>query len=411
MLLTAAAALTHAPAHAAEPARTVLLRSTAVPLDTRSPLTADVPVAPDVLPGGSRVTGTQVATVVVDGSGAPQRITVRQRLVLVGTGDYSFVVPAPLVDVVAARGSDVVPGGRSAGIVWQGFVTKRRVLAADATLRPRGVAAALPIRLRLTTTVDGRSLEPGERRSGRVRIRLELRNDTALSVQGFDAPAVPARVAPVLDEIRNAAAAGAVLPDRYFSVKGEPRPRAVVVDAPFAVAGRLRLPASTLASVVVRGGTPVRVAHGVSIRFRVVLSEREPSAVISLEADGAAIGPPSVALTARPIHRVPGLTPVGSRSWREAVASGRAQDGRELVGLASRAVLQLARVQQFEELLSVPGRGESSTEYRFRSEAATGIQERPAAPHDEGSGAMRAALWFLGAVVLACGGAVLWARL
>jgi hypothetical protein len=74
-------------------------------------------------------------------------------------------------------------------------------------------------------------------------------------------------------------------------------------------------------------------------------------------------------------------------------------------------VLQLARVQQFEELLSVPGRGESSTEYRFRSEAATGIQERPAAPHDEGSGPMRAALWFLGAVALACGGAALWARL
>ena len=74
-------------------------------------------------------------TVVVDDSGAPQRISVRQRLVLEGTGDYSFVVPAPLVDVVAAPGSDVVPGARSAGIVWQGFVTERRVLAADATLR------------------------------------------------------------------------------------------------------------------------------------------------------------------------------------------------------------------------------------------------------------------------------------
>ena len=157
-------------------------------------------------------------TVVVDDSGAPQRISVRQRLVLEGTGDYSFVVPAPLVDVVAAPGSDVVPGGRSAGIVWQGFVTERRVLAADATLRPRRVAAALPILLRLTTTVDGRPLEPGERRSGRVRVRLELRNDTALPVQGFDAPAVPARVAPVLDEIRNAAAEGTVLPDRYLSV-------------------------------------------------------------------------------------------------------------------------------------------------------------------------------------------------
>ena len=290
-------------------------------------------------------------------------------------------------------------------------MTKRRVLAADATLRPRRAAAALPIHLRLTTTVDGSPLEPGERRSGRVRVRLELRNDTALPVQGFDAPASPAQVAPVLDEIRNAAAEGAVLPDRYLSVTGEPRARSVVVDAPFAVAGRLRLPASTLENVVVRGGTVTHGARGTSVRFRSMLGEGRPSAVVSLEADGSAIGSPSFALTARPVHAVPGLTPVGRRSWRQAVASGRAQDGRELVGLASRAVLQLARVQQFEELLSVPGPGESSTEYRFRSGAAFGAQEGPVAPHDDGSGLMRAALWFLGAAVLACGGAVLWARL
>jgi hypothetical protein len=410
-LLTAAVALAYTPARAAEPTRTVLLRSTAVPLDARSPLTADVAAAPDVLPGGSRVSAMQIVTVVVDQFGTPQRIGVRQRLVLEGTGDYSFVVPAPLVDVVGAPGSDAVPGRRSAGIVWQGFVSKRRVLAADATLRPRRVAAALPIKLRLTTTVDGSPLEPGERRSGRLRVRLELRNDASLPVQGFDAPAVPARVAPVLDEIRNAAAGGAVVPDRYLSVQGEPRAHSVIVDAPFAVAGRLRVPASTLENIVVRGGTVTRAARATSVRFRSMLGEGRPSAVISLEADGSTIGSPSVALTARPVHTVPGLTPVGSRSWREAVARGRARDGRELVGLASRAVLQLARVQQFEELLSVPGRSESSTEYRFRSEAATGIQERPSAPPDDGSGPMRAALWFLGAVALACGGAALWARL
>ena len=410
VLLAAAAALTHHPARAAEPTRTVLLRSTAVPLDARSPLTADIAAAPDVLPGGSRVSATQVVNVVVDDSGAPQRIRVRQRLVLEGTGDYSFVVPAPLVDVVAAPGSDVTPGGRSTGIVWQGFVSKRRVLAADATLRPRRVAAALPVQLRLTTTVDGRPLEPGERRSGHVRVRLELRNDTALPVRGFDAPAVPARVAPVLDEIRSAAAGGAVLSDRYLSVTGEPRARSVVVDAPIAVAGRLRLPAETLENVVVRGGTVAHGARGTSVRFRSMLGKGRPSAVMSLEADGSGIASPSVALTARPIHAVPGLTPVGSRSWREAVATGRARDGRELVGLASRAVLQLARVQQFEELLSVPGPGESSTEYRFRSAAASDTQERPAL-HDDGSGPIRVALWFLGAVVLACGGVVLWARL
>src|SRR4029079_5832970 len=104
VLLAAAAALTHHPARAAEPTRTVLLRSTAVPLDARSPLTADIAAAPDVVPGGSRVSATQVVNVVVDDSGAPQRIRVRQRLVLEGTGDASFRGARAPVDVCAGPG-------------------------------------------------------------------------------------------------------------------------------------------------------------------------------------------------------------------------------------------------------------------------------------------------------------------
>ena len=404
-----AAALTHAAAQAGEPARTVLLRSTAVPLDSRAPLTTDVSVAPDVLPGGSRVSGQQAVTVVVDDSGAPQRIRVRQRLVLEGAGDYSFTVPAPLVDVAAAPGSATVPGQRAGGIVWEGFLSGRRVLAADATLR-LSAAHALPIKLELTTTVDGSRLDPGETRSGHVSVRLEVRNDTSIPVQGFDAPAAPTQVAPVLDEIAAAAVAGSVLPDRYLTLGGAPRPRAFQVDAPFAIAGRVRLPAFALERVVGRGGTPARSAQGVSIRFRTVLTARQP-AVVALEADGSAIGAPSIALTARPSHAVSGLAAPGGRSWRHLAASGQGQDGRALVGLASRAVLQLARVQQFEELLSVPGPGDSSTEYRFRTAASLETQAHPAAPGDGGSEVLRAAAWLLGAVALACGGLMLWARL
>jgi len=409
VFLAAGAALTHSAARAAEPGQTVLLRSTAVPLDTRAPLTADVPPAPDVLPGGSRLSGEQVVTVVVDDSGTPRRIRVRQRLVLEGTGDYSFTVAAPLVDVVAAPGSAAVPGQRAGGIVWQGFLSKRRVLGADATLRLRA-AQALPIRMKLTTTVDGSPLARGERRSGHVRVRLELRNDTGIAVQGFDAPAASAQVAPVLDEIAAGAAAGRVLPDRYLTVEGAPRPRAFEVEAPLALAGRLRLPASALENVLVRGGTPVHGAQALSIRIRTVLRAKRPT-VISLEADGSAVGTPSLALTARPIGVVPGLTPPRRRSWRDAVSSGRAPSGRELVGIASRAVLQLARVQQFDELLSVPGPGDSATEYRFRTGLAVETPAPPASPGRDGSGVVGALAWILGAAVLGCGGVALWARL
>lgn len=410
VLLVAGAASTHTGARAAEPAQTVLLRSTAVPLDSRVPLTADVPAAPDVLPAGSRLSGRQVVSVVVDDAGTPRRIRVRQRLLLEGTGDYSFTVPAPLLDVVAAPGSATVPGQRAGGIVWQGFLSERRVLAADATLR-LGAARALPIRLSLTTTVDGSPLAPGERRSGHVRVRLVVRNVTGTAVQGFDAPAAPAQVAPALDQIAAAAAAGGVLPDRYLTVAGAPRPRTFEVDAPLAVSGRLRVSASALANVAVRGGTPVRDgAKAVSVRFRTLLTTRRP-AVVSLDADGSAVGAPSLALTCRPIRVVPGLAAPGGRSWRDAAESERAPDGRELVGLASRAVLQLARVQQFDELLSVPGPGASSTEYRFRTSASLEAGRPGALSGDDGSGVVRAFAWLLGAAALACAGVVVWTRL
>src|SRR5262245_60784842 len=134
------AALTHA-ALAADAPRHVLLRSTAVPLDARVPLATDVTMPPDVLPVGARVRGSELVTVLVDDSGSPQAVRVRQRLVLEGTADYSLVVPAPLVDVVPAPDSDSVPGRRAGGIVWQGFVGSRRVLAADATLQRPAAAA------------------------------------------------------------------------------------------------------------------------------------------------------------------------------------------------------------------------------------------------------------------------------
>jgi hypothetical protein len=410
VLLVGGAASTHTGARAAEPAQTVLLRSTAVPLDSRVPLTADVPAAPDVLPAGSRLSGRQVVTVVVDDAGTPRRIRVRQRLLLEGTGDYSFTVPAPLLDVVAAPGSATVPGQRAGGIVWQGFLSERRVLAADATLR-LGAARALPIRLSLTTTVDGSPLAPGERRSGHVRVRLVVRNVTGIAVQGFDAPAAPAQVAPALDQIAAAAVAGGVLPDRYLTVAGAPRPRTFEVDAPLAVSGRLRLSASALTNVAVRGGTPARDgATAVSVRFRTVLTTKRP-AVISLDADGSAVGSPSLVLTCRPTRVVPALAAPGGRSWRDAAESGRAPGGRELVGLASRAVLQLARVQQFDELLSVPGPGASSTEYRFRTSASLEAGTPRAPSGDDGSGVARAFAWLLGAAALACAGVVVWTRL
>lgn len=92
--------------------------------------------------------------------GRPVRVTAGQRLRIDGTGDYSFVVPAPATSVVPAPGSESRPGLRAAGIVWQGFSNRRRVLSATATLRPGDAAAGLPLRVLI------------ERRGGAVVVRL-----------------------------------------------------------------------------------------------------------------------------------------------------------------------------------------------------------------------------------------------
>jgi hypothetical protein len=107
-----------------------------------------------------RVTSREFVSVGIGPEGAPLRITATQRLRVDGTGDYSFVVPAPATSVVRGPGSESLPGLRNVGIVWQGFSNRRRVLSARATLRPVAAAAGLPLRVRL------------QRRAGSTVVRL-----------------------------------------------------------------------------------------------------------------------------------------------------------------------------------------------------------------------------------------------
>ena len=83
------------------------LRGTAVLLETRLPTK---PVVDD-----------QRVLVGIDPAGVPVSVTVVQRLTLRGLGDYTFAVPGPIIDVVAAPGSASEPGLRQGTILWSGF--------------------------------------------------------------------------------------------------------------------------------------------------------------------------------------------------------------------------------------------------------------------------------------------------
>ena len=71
----------------------------------------------------------------IDATGKPVSVDVVQRLTLNGLGDYTFAVPGPVTDVTSAPGSASEPGLRQGAILWSGFSSGQKTLAARAALR------------------------------------------------------------------------------------------------------------------------------------------------------------------------------------------------------------------------------------------------------------------------------------
>jgi hypothetical protein len=380
-------------------ARPLLLPSPTAPLDARVPLRSNAPPTELRLPLNARVTSRERVAAAVLADGTVVAVRVLQRLTLTGTGDYFFTVPAPLRDVRAGPGSQSEPGFRRSALIWQGFANRRRVLVADAELVPGPAAAALPLHLELRTTVEGRPLSGDERRSGRLRLELRLRNTTAVRAQTFSArPASPAAVRTIARRVAKQVRRGETPEQPVLEVQGPIRPRTVAVGAPLVVAGEVRLPTRRLDDAAVRGGELVRRADGVAIRFRLVLGGSRPSeATIALTgtAHGAAL--PQASLTAEP--SVAALLTGASRGSREATVDG-----------VGRLLLGLARVRQYGAFLANPApAGAVHTGYSFRTVEQPATAVTPTAA-DEG-GVLQPVLVVLLLLLGAAGLAVLWAHL
>ena len=378
-------------------ARPLFLPSPATPLDTKVPLWSTAQPGPLQLPLNGRLDSSE--RVLVDALPAGEVVGVRvvQRLTLTGTGDYFLTVPAPVRDVRAGPGSQSDPGFRRTGIIWQGFASRRRVLAADAELDPAAARSALPLRLVLTASADGRPLEADERRSGRLRLELRLQNTTAVRTQTFSArPVSSAAVRAVASRVISQVRKGRTPEQPTIEVEGPVRPRVIVVDAPLLIRGEVRLPVGELGDAVVSGGSLVRRRDGVAIRFSLVLGGQESArARIALAGSVRDAAFPWAVVTAEPsaVHALPAA--VGTRN---------------AAGAATRLLLSLARVRQYEAFLANPTPGGSvEAVYRFRT------VERPAAaataPADGDDGVPRTAVVLLLAALGAGGLAVLWAHL
>jgi hypothetical protein len=381
---------------AAAASRPLLLPSPVTALDTKVPLRTNAPRTQLQLPVNARLDSRERVLVRTLSDGGVVGIRVVQRLTLRGTGDYFLSVPAPLLDVRAGPGSQAEPGFRRTGILWQGFSNRRRVLAADAEVDPGRAAAALPLRVELTATVDGNELGRGERHTGRLRLELRLRNTTAVRVQAASARAASPRevrrlTARIVSEIRKREIPEQPAPE----VVGPITTRTVVVDAPLVVSGELRLPARRLDAAAVRGGTLVRRGRDVGLRFRLVLAAPKSTATVVLTGSAVDAAPPGATVVAEPSQEL-------------ALADA---DQAETIDAASLVLLRLARVRQYDAFLANPAPG-GSVEAVYRYETAPAASApAAAAASDEGGGLILPLLVVVALLAGAGGLVVLWAHL
>ena len=305
------------------------------------------------LPRPPGVTNHQEVLTEVRESGAVTRVRIRQRLTLRGLGDFFFQITAPVSDVRALPDSQSQPGLRSGAVVWQGFSPGRRVLAAELELDPDAVASALPLRV--------------ERGPGGVIVR----NTTSIGVVGFVARVQRGSVLRVLKRLagRQPRTAPTV------EIEGPTVQRRLQVDAPLRVHGTVEHRGRTLR------------------RLRLVLGGPRPAeATIGAPADA------EVRLVAEPVPLVP-----------EVSQPPQSATGEELLLLAQRTLLRIARVNQYQTFIASPAPGSAEATYRLH------LAPHPTAPptprQSEGSNIVL--LLALGAgAILALGGAlVAWAHL
>jgi hypothetical protein len=295
----------------------------------------------------------------VDRAGAAISVHVRQRIVLVGKGDYRLAVPGPIDDVQPAPGGQTQPGLRQDALLWAGFSPGRRVLDAVARLRLADSAPYLPLQLAVVRTGST--------------IVLTIQNRTTASFPALVADPRPQDIARILDDLRASLDGGRAFRDLSVPAAQPGYVEQFSVTAAFSIKGTLSA-----------GGRTMAIDGVVGARRRMVR--------VAGVAPGAT---PRVELVA---------TPVAAPVPRSGVASGA-----DLMRLADRTLLALELTREYAEFLeSPPRRASAATVYVYGTERRV---TPAAAPVGRGGSGVLAALLAGVLGVLGLGAlAVVWAR-
>lgn len=128
-----------------------------------------------ILPG--RIDDTERVEILLGPDGTPAAVSLHQRLVLHGTGQFVVWERSSAQDVEALEDT-TAPVLKREAVIWQGFVDGTKELVARLTLDPAIEAELLPLRAALSWTGTG-AIGPGGALPGPGDVTLRLSNRTA----------------------------------------------------------------------------------------------------------------------------------------------------------------------------------------------------------------------------------------
>jgi hypothetical protein len=244
----------------------ILLPSVRTTLTPGPPLTATNVSGEVLYPPG--MTSDQKVLVGVDSTGKPVSVRVLQRLELPKLGDYSFVVPGPVIDVEAAPGSQSEPGLRRDAILWAGFSSGHKTLASLATLRPAAASSRLPFRLSLAR--DGDTLV----------VRGE--NTSTAHAPVLVGPLSVKQADKTLRQTRRYVSLGVSAPDLYAKVTQTPQSKTETIVAPLDVRGQV---GTSTFHYLLGDGMPLSFEHRIehaptNAKLRVVVTPVPPKRLL-----------------------------------------------------------------------------------------------------------------------------------
>jgi hypothetical protein len=338
--------LAAAPAAGASSPRYTALPSPSAPLSRSPPISGGATASAEgVRHRIDAVTSVQVS---LDATGAPFAVQAVQTLHVRVQGDYFFTIGAPVLAAHAARGSSSAPGVRSDSILWAGFNTNRRTLAATITLEPRIASAALPLRI--------------DARDGRV----TLTNLTRVAVSGFSADVETTPLRGYARRLEADIAAGRLPAAGGVLVTSTPQTDAFTAVADLHVSGVI----GDRRVDQLLGAAPLTIAAHGPIRLRV-----EPI--------------PPLALLRR----------------------ARGSSGTALLRNVTAALFDVARARQYDSYLGNPDpSGANTTTYRYRSSPRPSVAAAPTAAAPKESSSLRTLVLVAGLLAALSVGILIWAR-